>query len=98
MPDPRDSRDDYSLYIVRCADGSYYTGIACDVERRLDEHRNGRRGAKYLRGRMPIDLVFERTVGERGIAQSLEYRVKKMSRTEKEDLVAGRIDLAALRS
>lgn len=85
----------YSVYILRCADGSLYTGIALDVRRRLEEHRSGARGAKYLRGRLPVELVFERAAGERGDALRLEHRVKQMSKSEKELLVAGRLALRA---
>jgi putative endonuclease len=86
----------YSLYILRCGDGSLYTGIALDVARRLEEHRKGIRGAKYLRGRAPIELVFEEPAGDRATAQRLEYRVKSLSRAEKEALIGG--DLAPLRA
>ncbi|MGI9223373.1 MAG: GIY-YIG nuclease family protein [Woeseiaceae bacterium] len=79
----------YSVYILRCADGSLYTGIALDVRRRLEEHRSGIRGAKYLRGRLPVELVFECAAGERGDALRLEHRVKRMSKREKELLIAG---------
>jgi putative endonuclease len=65
----------YSLYILRCRDGSLYTGIALDVARRLEEHRQGVRGAKYLRGRRPVELVYEQPAGDRAAAQRLEYRV-----------------------
>lgn len=84
------SRDDYSLYILSCADGSLYTGIACDVESRLAEHESGKRGAKYLRGRSPFELVFQHAVGDRSAAQAVEYRVKQLTKSEKLDLIAGR--------
>lgn len=83
----------YSLYIVRCADGSLYTGIARDVARRLQEHVHGSRGAKYLRGRGPLELVFAQAVGDRGCASRLEYQVKRLDRVEKEALIAGRYSL-----
>ena len=83
----------YSVYILRCADDSFYTGIALDVERRLQDHRSGVRGAKYLRGRLPVELVFEYAAGQRGDALRLEHRVKRMSRREKEDLIAGRASI-----
>jgi putative endonuclease len=86
----------FSLYIVRCADGSLYTGIAVDVARRLREHQAGLRGAKYLRGRGPLQLVFQQTVGDRGAASSAEYRVKRLDKTAKELLVAGRLSLEDL--
>ena len=87
---------DYKLYIVRCADGSLYTGIATDVERRVQEHQSGSRGARCLRGKGPLILEFERRLGDRSIAQQVEYRVKQLDRAEKERLIAGRFSLAKL--
>ena len=72
--------------MLRCADGSLYTGIATDVSRRISEHEQGRRGAKYLRGRGPFELVYQQAVGDRSVATKIEYCVKRLSRTEKEDL------------
>lgn len=89
-------RDDYRLYILRCADGSLYTGIACDVQSRISEHEQGIKGAKYLRGRLPATLVFERRVGTRSAAQRIEHRVKKLSRAKKLELVAGKLTLGSL--
>ncbi len=80
----------YTLYILRCADGSLYTGIASDVDARLEEHQRGRRGAKYLRGRAPFELVYTQAAGDRSAAQALEYRVKRLSRRAKLDLIGGR--------
>ncbi len=77
---------DWSIYLLRCADGTYYTGIATDVSRRISEHEQGKRGAKYLRGRGPLELVYQQVVGDRSIATKLEYSVKQLSRMEKEDL------------
>ena len=90
------SRDDYNLYILSCADGSLYTGIACDVPGRMAEHRSGKRGAKYLRGRSPFDLVFQHAVGDRSSAQRMEYYVKKLNKRGKLDLIEGRRLLAEL--
>ena len=83
----------YSLYILRCKDGSLYTGIAIDVARRLLEHEDSKRGAKYLRGRGPLQLVFEAALGDRSAATRAEYRVKQLDRSQKEALVAGRVTL-----
>ena len=83
----------YSLYILRCNDGSLYTGIAIDVARRLREHQDGKRGAKYLRGRGPLQLVFEEPLGDRSEATRAEHRVKRLDRSQKEALVAGRVTL-----
>ena len=87
----------FSLYILRCADGSLYTGIASDLERRLREHDGGRRGAKYLRGRAPFELVFSCDAGTRDSAQRLEYRVKRLCRRDKERLLDGQLEIDALR-
>jgi len=86
----------FSLYIVRCADGTLYTGIAADVARRIAEHEEGGRGAKFLRGKGPLELVFEEAAGDRAAASRLEYRVKRLSRSQKLDLIAGRRRLQEL--
>lgn len=88
--------DPFSLYILRCADDSLYTGITTDVPRRIAEHEAGLRGAKYLRGKGPLELVFCREVGDRARASRLEYRVKRLSRARKEALLAGREELDRL--
>jgi len=87
---------EYSVYIVRCADDTYYTGIAADVARRLEEHETSPRGAKYLKGRGPLQLVFSEFVGDRSTASRLEYRIKQMQRPEKEALIDGRTSLQEL--
>jgi len=86
----------YSLYILRCADGSLYTGIAIDVVKRIWEHESGTRGAKYLRGRGPLQLVFEQSLGDRSRASQAEQCVKRLNRPQKEALVAGEYSLAEL--
>jgi putative endonuclease len=80
------------LYLVRCRDGSLYTGISTDVTRRLESH-TANRGARRLRGRGPLELVFSRAIGDRSAAQRAEYRVKQMSRQQKEQLLRGERDL-----
>ncbi len=86
----------FSLYIVRCADDTLYTGIATDVPGRIAEHENGSRGAKYLRGRGPLRLEFNEPVGDRSSALRLEFRVKQLSRRQKEALIRGDQSLSAL--
>ena len=73
----------YSVYLVRCGDGSLYTGIAKDVVRRLAEHENGGKGAKYVRGRGPLELVYQQEIGDRSLASKIESRIKRMSSEEK---------------
>jgi len=89
---------EFSLYIVRCADGTLYTGIATDVGKRLAEHEASPRGAKYLRGKGPLQIVFSEVVGDRASASQLEYRVKRLSRTQKLALIEGRSALSELAS
>jgi putative endonuclease len=76
------------LYMIRCRDASLYTGIALDVLRRFREHsEGGNRCAKYLRGKGPLKLVFKHKVGTKSSALKLEYRVKRLSKREKERIV-----------
>jgi len=76
----------WHLYILRCGDGSLYTGITTDVEKRLEAHRSGR-GAKYTRGRGPLELVYRETCGSHSEALKRELAVKALTRTEKEKLI-----------
>jgi len=78
---------EYSVYLVRCRDGSLYTGIAKDVRRRMTEHDQGTKGAKYLRGRGPLELVFQRQIGDRSLATRIENRIKQLPRVKKQALV-----------
>jgi len=87
---------DYSLYIIRCADDSLYTGIATDVARRFQEHETGSRGAKFLRGKGPLQLEYQERIGSRSAASRVEYCVKRLDKSAKEALVAGRTTLAEL--
>lgn len=82
---------EWSIYLIRCGDGTLYTGVAADVSRRLAEHAAGDgRGAKYLRGRGPLELVLARSVGEKSVALRLEHRIKRLKRAEKETLLRDR--------
>lgn len=76
------------LYILRCADGSLYTGITTDVQRRLAEHRSGK-GAKYTRGRGPLELQYQEECGTHSDALKRELAVKALTRGEKEALIGG---------
>jgi putative endonuclease len=79
---------DWHLYLVRCRDGSLYTGITTNVARRFAEHqKNHGAGAKYLRGRGPLVLVFQKKLGGRSLALGVESKVKKLSKTKKEELI-----------
>jgi putative endonuclease len=80
---------EYSVYIVECADGTYYTGIATDVGRRLLEHNgaNGK-GARYTSARSPVSLVYEVRCASRSAALKEEYRIKGLTRRQKQSLIA----------
>ena len=77
----------WQLYILRCGDGTLYTGIAVDAERRLVMHQKGT-GAKYTRGRGPLQMVYCETCGSNSEALRREYAVKKLTHAEKERLIA----------
>ncbi|MGD9150313.1 MAG: GIY-YIG nuclease family protein, partial [Desulfobacterales bacterium] len=78
--------DNWYVYIIRCHDGSLYTGIATDVERRFAEHQSNV-GAKYLRGRGPLKLVFKQRIGQRSRALKVEQGIKRLPKKKKEALI-----------
>jgi len=78
---------DHYVYVLRCADDSYYTGYTTDPDRRLAEHNAGE-GAKYTRGRTPVELVYLEKHDSKSDAMSREYEIKQLRRREKEQLVA----------
>lgn len=78
----------YQTYIVRCADGTLYTGIARDVTKRLGVHNAGD-GAKYTRARRPVVLVWQSDVTDERTARRMEWYIKRLSRREKDALIDG---------
>ena len=85
------------VYMIRCADDTLYTGIARDIERRFAEHQaQGARTARYLRGRAPLQLVFQCAVENRGTALRLEYRIKQLPRADKCALLRGDLGVTQL--
>lgn len=76
----------WSVYILRCGDGSLYTGVAVDVQARLKLHRSGK-GAKYTRGRGPLELVHTEECGTHSDALKRELTIKALTREEKEKLI-----------
>jgi putative endonuclease len=76
------------VYVLECADGTYYTGYTTDVERRVAEHDAGE-GAKYTRGRTPVELVHVEEYDTRSAAMSREHGIKSLSRRDKERLIDG---------
>lgn len=73
----------YIVYMLQCSDGTLYTGITTDMDRRLLEHNSSALGAKYTRARRPVTLVYSRSFMNRSKASVEESRVKKLSRAEK---------------
>ncbi|SIR53033.1 putative endonuclease [Haladaptatus litoreus] len=74
------------VYVIKCDDGSFYTGYTTDVERRVAEHDTGE-GAKYTRGRTPVELIHTERFGSKSAAMSREYEIKQLNRAQKEKLV-----------
>ena len=74
------------LYILLCGDGTLYTGITTDVEARLEAHRSGK-GAKYTRGRGPLELVYREQCEDHSHALKRELAVKSMTKEEKKKLI-----------
>lgn len=77
----------YFVYILKCADESLYTGIATDIQRRLDEHNNSDKGAKYTRVRRPVNLLYSEEFPNRSEAQKREYFLKQLTKSQKIDLI-----------
>jgi putative endonuclease len=79
---------EWSLYIAECMDGTYYTGIAKDVEKRLEVHNSGK-GSKYTASHGPVKLIFQEPQGDYSAALRREYQVKTLSKERKIRFVAG---------
>ena len=77
---------EWYIYILRCGDGTLYTGITDDVERRLAAHRAGK-GAKYTRGRGPLELVYREKAEDKSAALRRESQIKRLSRADKLRLI-----------
>jgi putative endonuclease len=93
------SESTWFLYMIRCADNSLYTGITTELDRRFAEHQSqGKKCAKYLRGKAPLELVFTTEVGTKSDASRLELRLKKCSKATKEKLVSGAIGLESIQT
>lgn len=78
----------WSVYIVRCADDSLYTGITIDVTRRINEHNNDNsKGARYTRARRPVELLYQENCQDRSAASQREHQIKSLSRPQKLALI-----------
>ncbi|SFU30485.1 putative endonuclease [Pustulibacterium marinum] len=83
----------YNVYILLCADGSYYTGITSDVEKRLIDHNSGRKPNAYTYNRRPVELVWSQSFTEPVQAILFEKKIKKWSRAKKEALINGAYEM-----
>ena len=79
------------VYILQCSDGSLYTGVTTDLARRVNEHNNSNKGAKYTRTRQPVQLVWSAECGSRSEAMKREASIKKLDRPKKLLLVNNKI-------
>jgi putative endonuclease len=77
----------WHVYMVRCRDGTLYTGITNDLEKRIEAHNSGKEGARYTRSRRPVKLVYSEQVESKSAAAKLEYQLKKLPRLKKDTLV-----------
>ena len=77
----------YFVYILECNDGSLYTGITKDVQKRLDEHNTSYKGAKYTKARRPVKLLYQEPSSDRSSASKREYEIKKLTRSKKIELI-----------
>lgn len=77
----------WCVYVLRCGDGTLYTGMTDDLPRRLEQHRAGK-GAKYTRGRAPLEPVYREDCESMSDALKREYAIKRLSRAEKLALIA----------
>jgi predicted GIY-YIG superfamily endonuclease len=89
MTEPGDTNAAFFVYMVRCADGTLYTGLARDPRARVDVHNSGK-GAKYTRSRLPVSLVYTEPCESLSAALKRERHLKPWSRAKKEALIAGR--------
>ena len=81
----------WSVYIIRCADSNFYTGISTNVARRFEEHASSSpKSAKYLRGRAPLELIYAKEIGTQSEATIEERRIKALTKTKKVNLIAGK--------
>jgi putative endonuclease len=79
------------FYVVKCNDNSFYAGVTTELDRRVYEHNNTRRGAKYTRSRRPVVLIYSEECDSRSIAQKTEYSFKQLNRKSKERLISEKL-------
>ena len=75
------------LYVLKCSDDTLYTGVTTDIDRRLHEHNTSKRGAKYTKTRRPVEIVYWLEFLDRSSAQKAEYKIKQLTREQKEKII-----------
>ena len=89
-----DDPANWSIYIIEASDASLYTGVTTDIDRRFAEHLQGSRGARFFNGRQPVRVVYREHGHTRSSACRREAEIKKLSRSEKQCLIAARTTMA----
>lgn len=84
---PPAAKDIWFVYMVRCSDGTLYTGITKDLEKRIATHNSGKNGARYTRSRRPVRLVYSEQAESKAAAARLEFQIKKLKRSKKNNLI-----------
>ena len=79
--------NNWFLYVLQCSDGTLYTGVTTDIDRRLNEHNTSSKGAKYTKIRRPVKLVYWIDFKARSTAQKAEYKFKQLTREQKEKII-----------
>lgn len=87
--------DEWYMYVLECSDGTFYTGITTDVKRRLYEHNNTSKGAKYVKARRPAAVIYSTDFENRSAAAKAEYKFKKLTRPQKANIIYGHTDIRA---
>ncbi len=87
MNDLKNTTGIWVVYVVRCADGTLYTGITNDLDRRLEKHNAGT-ASRYTRSRLPVTLVYQESQPDKSAALKREFAIKALSRKAKEKLIA----------
>lgn len=84
----------YYVYILECSDNSFYTGITTDIDRRIQEHNGDipTKGARYTRARRPVQMVYQSSFNNRSEASIEEFRIKKLSKKQKQQLIYNNIN------
>jgi len=81
------TEQDWFVYILQCSDKTLYTGVTTDLDRRVEEHNIGSKGAKYTAARRPVKMVYSEQLDSRSNAQQREHQIKSLTRQQKQQLI-----------